>query len=240
MSAKTNQLRCAPRSCGLAAALLAAAVGTAGCTRLDDFTAVELSDVSKRHPIGFATTPQLLIVEFAPDGEGLSANQEADVYRFVERYKSESTGPLRIAAPKSVAGHLASSAVARDIEAIVRNAGVDPGAVESSRYAGTAPRGSALTLSYDRQVAVTEPCGDWATNLGENRERLPYNDFGCATQRNLALNVANARDFQQPQTETSRSAERRGATWSDYTGANSSPMQKAAPTSGTAVQAAKQ
>lgn len=51
-----------------------------------------------------------------------------------------------------------------------------------------------------------------------DRERLPYENFGCASQRNLALTVANARDLQVPQEETPRSSEVRSASWSKYVG----------------------
>jgi pilus assembly protein CpaD len=75
-----------------------------------------------------------------------------------------------------------------------------------------------VKLAYQRPVAVPPQCRDWATDLGENREPLPYNDFGCASQRNLALTVANARDLQFPQDETPRLSERRSATWESYKG----------------------
>lgn len=219
---------------GLCAALLGAmASSLAGCNRLDDYTAADLQDPVKRHPIAYSSRPEILFVEVAPGGAGLSANQEADVYRFVERYKAESTGALRIAAPRSAGKHLAISGSARQIESIVRNAGVPPHAVETSRYAGDTGGAPALQLSYDRTLAVAPQCADWGTDLGENRERLPFNNFGCATQRNLALNVANGRDLLVPQEEAPRSSERRSATWTKYvaveSGGSSSPATSTVP-----------
>ncbi len=195
-------------------AVSASTLGAAGC--VDDYTAALISDPQTHHPIGFGARTETLFVEVSPSARGLSANQEADVYRFVQRYKAESTGSLRIGAPKSAGGHLAVSQSMRQVEEIVRNAGIDPRAIHVARYSGPSKYGPALKLDYDRTVAEPPQCGDWSDDLGLNRERLPYNNFGCATQRNLALTVANARDLQGPQDETPRSSERRDSQWSKY------------------------
>lgn len=200
--------------------LVALATSLGACNRLDDYTAAELSEPPKRHPIGYAPHTEALLVEVPPSGGGLSASQEADVWRFVDRYKKEGTGRLHIAAPRSAGGHLAASRSVRHVEDIVRDAGIDPDAIVVGRYPGNSRVGPAVKLAYQRPVAVPPQCRDWATDLGENRERLPFNDFGCASQRNLALTVANARDLQVPQDETPRSSERRSATWESYKGSD--------------------
>lgn len=209
----------------IGAAFIVVSAGLGGCRSmmLDDETAVELSDPSKRHAVAFATEPEMLLVEVAPGGQGLSPNQQADVLRFVERYKSESTGSLRLAAPKGAGAHLAVSNAARQLEGIVRGAGVDSSAIETARFASDKRGTQVLRLSYDRTMAVAPQCADWGTDLGENRERIPYNNFGCATQRNFALNVANARDMMGPQAELPRSAERRSTVWSQYVTAGAAP-----------------
>jgi pilus assembly protein CpaD len=195
-------------------ALAGLATLAAGC--VDDHTAASIYDVRTHHPVGFTAQTETLFVEVGPNGNGLSSNQENDVLRFIERYKAESSGALRIAAPKSARGHLTASHSMRQVEQIVENSGIDPRAVQVSRLSGQSRYGPAIKLDYDREIAVPPECGDWSDDLGENRERLPYNNFGCATQRNFALNVANARDLHSPRQETPASAERRNATWSEY------------------------
>lgn len=192
-----------------------------GCHRLDDLTAVDLSDPEKRHAIGMYPERQALIVEIPPSGEGLTKNQRADVWRFVERYRKESTGPLEISGPGGSGAYISASRSLREVQSIVADVGIDPRSVVLARGQGGRRNhgiGPAVELAFDRPVAVPPQCGDWATDLGENRERLPYNNFGCASQRNLALTVANARDLEQAQEETPRSSERRSATWSSYIG----------------------
>ncbi|MEO1205351.1 MAG: CpaD family pilus assembly lipoprotein [Pseudomonadota bacterium] len=200
-------------------ACLAIVVG--GCRehiRLDDATAIHLNDPVKRHPIHYAGRGEALLIEMAGKGEGLSRNQRADLTRFLQDYKAESVGNLTVAAPGSVRGHLAVSRSVRDVIDEVHEAGIPERYVDVIRSdtAYTDEFGPAIAVSYDRQVAVAPQCGHWPDDVDDIRERLPQQNFGCSTQRNLALTVANARDLQGPQAETPRSSERRAAKWSEY------------------------
>jgi pilus assembly protein CpaD len=200
----------------------------AGCRelhppRLDNLTARELSDAGTRYPIGTTARTEALYVEVAPTGEGLSPNQETDVYRFIERYKAEGSGRLKIAAPASAKGHLTASRSVRQIEELVIGAGIPQRAIEPVRSDAGGRQSGAIKLAYERPVAVAPHCGDWPEDLGQNRERLPYPQHGCATQRNLALTVANSRDLNEPQDETPRSSELRSSHWGKYTGKSTSP-----------------
>lgn len=210
-------------------AIVTACVAVAGCTRLDDYTAVDLSEPDKRHAIGYTTHTEALLVEVPSGGGGLSEGQRADVWRFVDRYKKESNGRLSVAAPRSASGHLMASRSLREVESIIRQAGVDPDAVIIQRQGATSRFGPAVRLAYDKPVAVPPECRNWSSDLGENRERLPHNDFGCATQRNLALTVANSRDLQVAQEETPRSSERRSKSWGEYTGTTKETGSSAPP-----------
>ena len=199
--------------------------------RLDNATAITLSDPAKRHAIAMADRGEALYVEVPDDGQGLSDNQATDVVRFVDRYKSEAKGPLRISAPASVRGHLAISRSFRDIEELVDRSGVPDEAVQRSRTRSADKFGHAVKLSYERPVAVPPACGAWPDDVGRiDRERLPTENFGCSTQRNLALTVANARDLEVPQEETPRASEVRSGSWSKYA-AGGKPAQGGAPAS---------
>lgn len=215
---------------------LALALTSAGCRehlRVDDATAGQLNDPDKRHPIAFTRRTEALYVEVAQSGDGLSPNQQADVWRFLERYKSESAGPLRISAPGSVKGHMSVSRSVRHVEEMVAGAGIPPSAVEERRHHGASELAQAVKLTYERPVAMAPECGSWPEDLGENRERLPHENFGCASQRNLAMMVANARDLKVPQEETPRSGERRDVVWTKYVGADKSGAKSGGSSSST-------
>ena len=203
------------------AGLAFAALALTGC--VDDHEAAQITNVTTHHPISYGTAPESLFVEVAPHGLGLSQNQHADVYRFIDRYKAESTGSLRIEAPKT--SRVTRSM--RQVEELVQNAGIDPRAVQFVRQSGKSSHAAAVIMTYDRTVAAPPDCGDWSDDLGVNRERLPYNNFGCASQRNLALTVANGRDLQMPQQQAPRSSERRSTTWSNYINAGTREAKEA-------------
>lgn len=205
------------------ASLLLTATALAACREtIDGPTAALLNDPAKRHPITYAPRNEALLVEVPRGRDGLSPNQVADVQHFLSRYKAEAHGPLSIAAPGQARGALAASRSYRDIEVLVDRAGIPPEAVRHSRGRGTSGEGPVVTLAYDRPVAMGPACGDWPDDLGRvGGERLAHEGFGCATQRNLALTVANARDLQVPQAETPRSGERRSQSWSSYVGSSS-------------------
>lgn len=227
-----------------ACTVLAVATGLAACRehepRLDNVSALNLSDPSKRHAIGYARRTEELYVEVASDGLGLSENQATDVFRFIDGYKSEANGRLRIAAPASVKGHFAVSRSIRDVEELVDRSGVPEQAVDRQRTRSDSRYGPAVKLSYDRSVAVPPQCGNWPDDVGRiDRERLPTENFGCASQRNLAMTVANARDLQVPQAETPRASEVRSAAWSKYTGGGSAAKSTAAPGGTSPVPAKK-
>lgn len=194
--------------------------------RLDNASAVGLSDPELRHPIRFRKGTESLDVEVPPGAEGLSGNQHVDVYRFLQRYKHQAVGRLVISVPGDARDKAAIARSVQGIHAHVVAAGIDyrmrPGGREQ-RLDGT----PAIRLAYQRPLAVPPNCGRWPENLARNEERIPYVNWGCATQRNLAVMVDNARDLRQPQAEDPRSGERRSTTWSAYVGAAPKPDAEA-------------
>jgi pilus assembly protein CpaD len=63
---------------------------------------------------------------------------------------------------------------------------------------GTA--GGNATVSFIRYHADPQPCGDWSTNLGVTYNNQAPPNFGCATQHNLAIMVADPHDLVTPKT----------------------------------------
>jgi pilus assembly protein CpaD len=201
---------------GIAAGVAAAAaLLLQGCSSgffYSDEEALHLSTPSQRHAIGLQTARAHLDVEVPPASDGFSPNQQSDVLSFLDRYQAEATGPLRISLPGGTRG----SAVSGQLRAMAMETGVAPNAIRVERHGGGA--GGFVRLSYPRRQVVPPTCGNWPEDLGRNHERINYENFGCATQRNLALNVANPRDLQGPQHETPSSSEKRSANWGKYIG----------------------
>ena len=197
-----------------------------GHHRLDNASAVGLSNPELRHPIAFKRRAESLDVEVPAGAEGLSANQHVDVYRFLQRYKHEAVGRLAISVPSEARDRAAIARSVQGIQAHVAAAGIDYRMLRGSQgpRLGDAP---SIRLAYQRPVAVPPDCDRWPENVGRNEERIPYPNWGCATQRNMAVMVDNARDLRQPQAEDPRSSERRSATWSAYVGSAPTPAADA-------------
>ncbi len=152
------------------------AVSVSACTRLDDYTAAELNEPPRRHPIAYTPHTEALLVEVPPAG-GLSASQKADVVRFVDRYRKEGTGRLHLSAPRGASGHLAATRSVKEVQGILAEAGVDPDAIDISRHAGDSRSGPAVRIAYEKPVALPPQCGDWATDLGEKPRAAAIQQF---------------------------------------------------------------
>jgi len=186
--------------------------------REQDAAAVALGNPEVRHPIGFTPKSESLEVEVPAGAEGLSPNQQVDVYRFLHRYKREATGRLVLMQPTGVRDQAALARSLQDIQRQVAEADIDYRLVHGARHDARSGGTPTIKLAYQRPLAVAPPCDDWTRDVGRNEERVPYPNWGCATQRNLAVMVDNARDLGQPQAEDPRSGERRSVTWSGYVG----------------------
>ncbi len=206
----------------VAAATVAAVVSIAlgACEErlppLPDYVAVSLNEVDERHPIGFVDQNEVLHVDVPPRARGLSHNQLADMQRFVVRYKAEGVGRLSVSISRHAGADAEVSHALADLGRILRDTGIAPSQVTRTRHSDAQRSRSVIRLSYGRPHAIAPECGHWQQDIGRDPERLHYPQFGCATQRNLAGMVANARDLQRPQPEQPRSAERRSQTWSKY------------------------
>jgi pilus assembly protein CpaD len=201
------------------AALAVGAMLLGACERFrgpDDELAVGLTNPELRHPIHFTKHVESLDIEVPVGADGLSPGQHIDVYRFLQRYRREAKGRLVIAVPATPRDPASMAQSLKGIQRQVVEAGIDYRLVRGRpQPAAEVPL---IRVAYQRPVAVPPSCDKWGENIGRNEARIPYPNFGCATQHNLAVMVDNARELQRPQDEDPRSSERRSVTWSAYVG----------------------
>ena len=195
------------------------ALGVTGCRdRMSDAEAVHLSDPKRRHEIRLAERVERTTIHIPEPGAGLSVDQRTSVTVFVHSFKTGGVDELRVAVPRSSSGHFAVRNALSDVEDVVRTAGYGPEAVKIVRVPDHLLPRQTIGLAYRHRTALAPECGRWPSDLGRDRETLPYEDFGCASQRNLAKMVRFARDLEAPQTATPGSAQRRATTWAEYKG----------------------
>jgi pilus assembly protein CpaD len=213
-------------------------LGTLGCDspRLADGLHPMVTDPQQRHPIVVVADTASLDMVVLSDRDGLDARSELDVVRFVRKYRQEGKGPLTLWLDSATSGHRRVSAGVNVIQRVAHEAGVAPRSFRVRHRAGVG--GQSLTLSYDRVAAIGPQCGDWSESVARNPENLPYPNYGCASQRNLAAMVARPTDFIYAAQDVERGGEKRSGAYRSFRGGDAKsgavPSAPAAATVGAA------
>lgn len=204
---------------GLIAALLC------GCDHavVPDPVHPAFTDPVKRHPISVVADRAELDIA-VHEGRRGRALVKLEATRFARHYAREARGPLVIAIPARLDGRHASFAHVRDIQEAVVREGIPTERVRVLRKPGNFSHDT-ITLSYDRIAAVGPICDDWSKDVTVNPDHLPYANFGCATQRNLAHMVTNPTDLSFPAREDARGSDRRAATRKVFVDAVTAPAK---------------
>ena len=95
---------------------------------------------------------------------------------------------------------------AESVGAFLRQQGFDDLTVTSSAFGEAVPAvpGSGpeswqpnrrVEMVLERYLVTLPPCPDWSRQSGTDFANLPHSNFGCATQTNLGLMVAEPRDL---------------------------------------------
>jgi len=217
----------------LTALLIAISLG--GCLKSPRMQApFTLANPNERHPIAVRPGEVTLDLDVHPGSSGLNESQEDQVYGFLLNYKSQSAERLLIRAPSGGANETAALRAYDEVRSAMRRARIDPRSVALEPYFAKGEPSAPLRLSYLQLVAVPPDCPDWSENIGRDPQNMPWPNMGCATQRNLAASVADARDLFGPRGETPRPGERRDTVWGKYvngemTGSKWSPANRPLP-----------
>ncbi|MDR4306270.1 CpaD family pilus assembly protein [Chelatococcus sambhunathii] len=169
--------------------------------------------VAQRHPIVLSEGPERLDLPVGAGGKGLTDRQRDDIRAFAADWRKSGRGPVGMMVPSGGAGDFAAPAVRTTLAA----AGVPSTTIVSQRYPAGADSVAVIKLGFVKlKAGVPHPCGLWPDDIGygggdwygesENRE---YWNFGCATQQNLAAQVADPEDLARPRRETPNYAARR-------------------------------
>ena len=176
-------------------------------------------DARQRHPIVVTNEPANLDLRVAVNSHGLSPGQQAQAIDFFSRYRGAAgaeTARLAIGVPSGGANDVAAVRALADLRVIVRDAGIAETEVSVRPYRAGRTANAPITMSFARFVAEAPECGAWPDNLASDRRNLPYANFGCASQRNLAVQVSNPADLLGPRAVSPAAAERRDTVYEKY------------------------
>jgi pilus assembly protein CpaD len=199
------------------------ALALAGCKTFDDEPGGHVAgwtiiDPTQRHPIMVSQKPSTVSLRVARGSQGLTPAQKGEVASFLQHYRTSDAGnsKLVIAVPSGSPNETAAVRAVGDIRQMITNFGFPEANVAIEPYREGRDTNAPIRLSYLRYVAEGPECGRWTTNLADDARNLPYPNFGCAQQRNLAAQIANPADLLGPRTMEPADAERRAVVFDKY------------------------
>ncbi len=177
-----------------------------------------LVDSAQRHPILVSQQPATMSIHVASGAPGLSSAQAAQVSDFLARYRGRDSGnsKLVIAVPTGSANEGAAMRAVAHLRQLISEYGFSDGDIAMQPYNGRRQASAQIRFAYLRYVAEGPECGQWPTNLAEDPRNVPFPNFGCATQHNLAAQIANPADLLGPRTMTPADGERRNQVMERY------------------------
>lgn len=199
---------------GGTASVVLMALALVGCEsyQKDHFTVGSVpSDYRTKHPILVSNAEDFEDLIVTPDMARLSQRQRGVVVAFLSRFRKSGAPSVRIVLPAGSHNEAAARRVAHDIVELMKQKRIKRQQISMSRYHAANHGDSAtIRLSFQSTVAeVTKPCGQWPDDLVNNTENRNYENFGCATQNNLAEMISDPQDLISPRGQSEIDAERR-------------------------------
>jgi len=203
---------------------LAAVLAAGSCTTTFHKDADNFDDPVANHPITVEPTYQSIKLSYS--GGAIAPADAPKLEAFLANYRMHGNGKIAISVPAGVGMQQTVVALANQINEM----GISRDRIlVASRDAGTG--GSQVELNYISYQARTSDCGDLSEDLAYTQENRTGANFGCATQHNMAMMVADPRDLVGPRPMDGTDAARRQAVIGNYeagkvTGADKSGDQK--------------
>lgn len=202
------------------AALALAAAMLAGCGNRDLTTGSIPDDYRTRHPITLAEAEHAIDIPVSPSDSKVTVGMRDTIKGFAQDFANSRAGIVQIQVPHGSYNASAAGYLAGEIRRILTVNGIQKQRILMAKYEAQ-PTGDAapIRLSYVATKAMTGRCGEWPSDLANDTfgNKNWYN-FGCASQNNLAAQIANPTDLVSPRGMTPIDAAQRSQVISDYRG----------------------
>lgn len=204
---------------GLAMTALALIVAVSGCANRDSLSTGSIpDDYRTRHPIIVGEKEKAIDIPIASGDRRLSQGQRDVIAGFAADFAASSSGTIQILSPQGSSNSGAAYAARKEIRRLFVQMGISNKRIIDTSYAAGGDGDAApIRLSYVAIAAHTAPCGEWPEDMTLNTtQNRNYYNFGCASQSNLAAQIANPNDLLGPRRMTSPDAVARGAAIQRY------------------------
>ena len=183
-----------------ATAIALTAAFLAGCANTHSVVVGGMpDDYRTNHPIVVAEEMRTVDIPVGYSDRGANRVQISTLDGFMARYDQSAKPVVRVLVPSGSANAYAASAVAADLVQRLRQGGLPDGYILHQPYQAAPDEDQApIRIAFSAMTASTGPCGRWDDDLMNHRDNKHYTNFGCASQNNLAAQVANPADFLTP------------------------------------------
>jgi pilus assembly protein CpaD len=212
----------------LLAALACAMVAACQSQYPESKIQLDQADYRAKYPIRVESN--LIQANFVGTDAGkLSLDELVQLDQMVDDYVAHGQKPLLIVMPgnglqyRNLASEIERRALHHSLAKSEVLVGVDPEAAMNDE----------VTVSYLVHTATSPECGNWDEEPGNNELNTNSENFGCATQHNLALMVANPGDLVEPETFSTRDAQRTVAIIDAYRSGKNPQVEWPQATGGT-------
>ena len=200
--------------------LIVTAAAISGCADSHDrmTTSAINDDYRQRHPIVLTEKEHNLDIPVAASDRRLTTGMRDTIRGFVQDYRTRASGTVEILAPRGSMNSLAASALRQQIRRELVANGIPSARIVDSSYGAGDPRDAApIRLRFTATTALTNTCGQWPDDLSDNAfDNQNYYNFGCATQHNLAAQVANPTDLIAPRAASPIDTDQRSKVIDNY------------------------
>jgi len=172
----------------------------AGCANRQHVTVGALpDDYRTNHPITIAEREQVTDIPVGSADSRLNTMQRGIIESAVANYRYKGSGMVYVLVPAGAPNQAAAYRLSTEVAAALRKGGVKQTNIAIENYPVSSPDAAApIRISYYAMTAGTTPCGRWPDDIATTPENKHYANFGCASQNNLAAQVANPADLLGP------------------------------------------
>lgn len=220
-----------PFSINFALAALAG-VALAGCAATPQ-AGINLapSSYQTRHPIVVDASPTNLDLPAGDQKTHFTPGMKSAITGFAIDYRRSGGKGIDILVPSGSSNEASASHIARHARAALKKVGVPSSHIRTRSYkAVSAEQPGHVRLTFTSiKARVASECGVWPTDVGTGFRNENYENFGCASQQNLAAIVADPNDLISPRGPGEINPERTDVVISDFE-SNATPVATAVDT----------
>ncbi|MHA7774860.1 CpaD family pilus assembly protein [Roseibium sp. M-1] len=199
---------------------LAGCLAVLGCQNQNQTSSQLLAsnDYRLQHPIVVTEEPETLDLPIGRNTRRLHGPVEDTITAFAADSRRRGDGSVEILVPSGGANEAAVHSVTPEIREALQRGGLARTRISTRTYAvQDASADAPIRLSFARMQATAGECGDWPRNIGGGfGPNVNYENFGCATQANLAVMVENPSDLLTPRASTPADQMRRATVFEKY------------------------